>query len=188
MKFNYYLFSPILFIFITISCSKPTCTNNSKYKIGERLGGGKIGYILKSGDNGYDPCVTHGLIVCDTIAGEGQKVYPWGIDTQYIGGTSTAIGSGATNTNLILNKCTKPGIAAQYCANFESNGYNDWYLPSIDELKMIFENKDSIGGFVDSSMYWSSTESNTTNAWYMFYAPTGENKNNSGYVRPVRSF
>jgi len=169
-----------------LSCSKENCKNNSSLKIGQVYGGGKIGYILASGDNGYDPCVTHGLIVADTIPGEGQWVFPWGIAGEYVG-TSMSIGTGANNTNEIIKKCTKPNIAAKYCAEFKVNGYDDWYLPSIYELEKIFKYKDSLGGFQDA-MYWSSSESDTTNAYYMYYAITGENKNNAGRVRPVRSF
>jgi hypothetical protein len=184
---KYLLCITTICLFMMLSCSKENCKNNSSLKIGQVYGGGKIGYILASGDNGYDPCVTHGLIVADTIAGEGQLVFPWGIDTLYIGGTAKSIGSGANNTKEIIKKCTKPNIAAKYCDDFKVNGFDDWYLPSIDELEKIFTNKDSIGGF-QRAMYWSSSESDTTNAYYMFFSVTGENKNNAGRVRPVRSF
>ncbi|MDB4090925.1 DUF1566 domain-containing protein [Crocinitomicaceae bacterium] len=38
-----------------------------------------------------------------------------------------------------------------------------WRLPTIEELKILYKNKDKIGGFVttgDNYYYWSSTEKN----------------------------
>ena len=46
------------------------------------------------------------------------------------------------------------------CANL-SNG---WRLPTKDELNLIYENKDRVGGFADD-YYWSSTEGNNNYAW-----------------------
>tara|TARA_R110001592_G_scaffold80028_5_gene238791 strand:+ start:447 stop:773 length:327 start_codon:yes stop_codon:yes gene_type:complete len=39
-----------------------------------------------------------------------------------------------------------------------------WRLPTKDELNMLYENKEEIGGFVNN-YYWSSTENDNNNAW-----------------------
>ena len=39
-----------------------------------------------------------------------------------------------------------------------------WRLPTKDELNMMYENQDKIGGFVPFS-YWSSTEGVDSRAW-----------------------
>lgn len=52
--------------------------------------------------------------------------------------------------------------AKSLCENLEAFGFNDWYLPTIDELKVI---NDSIDGLGSLKPYWSSTETseNTSN-------------------------
>lgn len=47
--------------------------------------------------------------------------------------------------------------AAQLCADLDLNDYNDWYLPSKDELNMLYLNKAAVGGFV-AFHYWGSSE------------------------------
>ena len=54
-------------------------------------------------------------------------------------GTSWAVGQGQNNTNLLLgnNLCSAPSYpasAASMASNYTSNGLNDWYLPSFEEL------------------------------------------------------
>ena len=39
-----------------------------------------------------------------------------------------------------------------------TNGYTDWYLPSLAVLDVLYTNRAAIGGFNDSSRYWSSNE------------------------------
>lgn len=67
------------------------------------------------------------------------------------------IGTGGQNTGDILARCMEPDIAARVAANYWLNGYNDWYLPSFDELlemiQQLTPNADF--GFVDDD-YWSS--------------------------------
>lgn len=64
-----------------------------------------------------------------------------------------------------------------------------WRLPTKDELNLIYQIKDEIGGFANS-YYWSSTEYNNTSAWgqsfddgkqYYYY------KNGKSSVRAVRA-
>ena len=58
-------------------------------------------------------------------------------------------------------------ITASY--NKVENGYDDWYLPSKDELNKLYLNKDAIGGFVNAT-YWSSTQSSSTLAWFQIFS------------------
>jgi hypothetical protein len=82
--------------------------------------------------------------------------------------------------------------AKQKCQELELNEYDDWYLPSKDELDLLRAHRDEIGGFADRC-YWSSTEyENNSFVWGMFfeaiYNPCINGKSNSGLVRAVRAF
>jgi hypothetical protein len=65
-----------------------------------------------------------------------------------------------------------------------------WRLPTKDELNLLYENKEKIGGFA-SSNYWSSTENDNNIAWNQSFGGGGQgnvNKNATDYVRAVRAF
>jgi len=81
--------------------------------------------------------------------------------------------------------------AAKFCENMNYAGYTDWYLPSKEELAFLHRNSASIGGFVYSSFYWSSTEYNSTVAWsfgFSYGFASNNSKTNNYYVRCVRRF
>jgi hypothetical protein len=155
--------------------------------IGDSYKGGKVAYILKSGDPGYDANVQHGLIAAPTDQGTAE----WGCQgTMISGANGIAIGTGNKNTVDIIKGCSTAGIAARLCRDLVLNGYKDWYLPSKDELNKLYDNQDKIGGF-EKFNYWSSTELNSNSAWARsfdvsyVYAP---NKSSKGHVRAVRFF
>ena len=66
-----------------------------------------------------------------------------------------------------------------------------WRLPTKDELNVLYENKDNIGGFAGYA-YWSSTESDNLHAWGQDFLFSGNQYGNEKsypiYVRAVRSF
>jgi len=104
---------------------------------------------------------THGLEVAPNDQGAAQ----WGCIGQSItGADGTAIGTGAQNTTDILAGCNAADIAAQLATEYVwPNGQTDGYLPSKDELNVLYQQKAVVGDFA-YGYYWSSSEYDITNA------------------------
>ena len=120
----------------------------------------------------------------------------WGDSGKF--GTQTGIGTGTMNTEIIVSKASNSRTpnAATLCNDYTCDGYDDWFLPSKDELHMMYTNlhKAGLGGFAGyNGYYWSSSEgsSNSSYAWKQGFSNGTQNidTRNSGYrVRPVRAF
>lgn len=114
--------------------------------VGQAYQGGIIVYLDGTGQ--------HGLIKGTQLSGSAT----WGCRGTSIS-TSTAAGTGSTNTDNIVSVCTTSGIAAELCYNSTLNGYSDWYLPSRGDLGLAFAN-----GFTFPS--WSSSQVGGNEAVY----------------------
>ncbi|MDC1517598.1 DUF1566 domain-containing protein, partial [Cyclobacteriaceae bacterium] len=121
--------------------------------IGDSFFGGKIAYLDGNG--------------CGFVAAtseQSSQIRRWhnGSNTT-TGATGTAIGTGLANTNAIISSqggntgSYAAGICADYSVTDGGVTYDDWYLPSEDELNQLYINRAEIGGFA-SSYFWSSTE------------------------------
>jgi len=187
--------------------------------IGDSYGGGIVAYILRAGDPGYVAGQTHGLIAAPSDL---TPADPWGVTwstftDSLVGPTAqgTALGTGKANTAAIVAQTidtqTCVGGAAYQCANLVVGDYDDWYLPSKDELQKLYllylryAAVGESGGFNPSGYYqsyWSSSEAPTNDygfdlAWYQHFdnnpAPDADLQNTqvktkSFAVRAVRSF
>ena len=159
----------------------------TKLTIGQKYQGGIIFYIDASGK--------HGLIAAESDQNQGQGYKYWGVggpDYLETGATDVKIGSGKHNTDLIVSKYGPGDYAAKICADLVLNGYDDWFLPSKDELYELYLNKDKVGKFEDE--YWSSTQLLYHNKWVsgsilnFYHGKFGLFDDNSpGHCRMVRA-
>ena len=111
--------------------------------------------------------------------------------------------NGASNTANLITAGAPSGItagtAAVLCNSSTNNGQTDWYLPAIDELSKIWQNRWDIeqgiinasGTPIDVSFYWSSTQGNAAVVLYYDFTTGQANlviKSSTLYVRAVRRF
>lgn len=147
------------------------------------------GFVLS-----YDPQNQKGLIVAASDLVRGSKnTFDWscmGID---VSATGSELYSGKGNTQKIIEECTK-SMAAHLCNTYQKDGFTDWFLPSSETLKHLYDQKDSFTnttGFEKllESSYWSSTQSSSSQAKsvnMMDGTEQGDDKSTSNSVRPVR--
>ncbi len=172
---------------LTASSGASTTSNFSVGSIGPS--GGFVFY-----DKGS---VTNGWRYLEVASVDYGTPLEWGCDGTNIAGTSTALGTGQTNTNLIIQNCSSINIAARACDNAVINGYSDWYLPSRDDFNLIYQNLNplGIGNFINSNgnqwnRYWTSSQIGAY-AYAQDFTPYYQQitqKVNQNKVRPIRQF
>lgn len=181
-------------IIFTVSCSKqaeqPSVASSTEsvttanHFIGEHFGGGIIFYLNKSGE--------HGIIA---IEQDLEEPAVWAYRDTITNAIASKPGSGAKNTERIFHILGDPGeeaedYAAIECREFSINGFNDWFMPSKDELNEMYKQKEIIGGFRPYA-YWSSTEATISKAWFQNFGNGAQIKASKIYsyaLRPVRYF
>ena len=161
-------------------------TNTTVYHIGDTgPAGGKVFYLS-------DNTGLHGLEAAPADINNGA-VYDWGCNgTSITGAQGAAVGTGAANTAAIVTTCSEANTAAKMADAYTLNGYNDWFLPSKDELYLLYLQKNVVGGFANN-YYWSSSEYVSNNAWSQYFDYGNQPNFNYGKnftfpVRAVRAF
>jgi hypothetical protein len=177
--------------------SNSVTTTSEVPMVGDFYQGGVVFYIFESGDTGYVEGQIHGLIAA--VADQSIALQWYNGSYVTTGATGTAIGTGAANTTAIISvQGTETSYAARLARTYTGGGYTDWFLPSKDELNLMYQNigqGDDLGlgnvGNFDVKYYWSSTEYNLYNAARHNFANDAQvnfNKNRTNNVRAVRAF
>ncbi len=114
----------------------------------------------------------------------------WGCNGLFVNNNSIDYGEGKDNTKNIIAACEERPIAASVCDNLTVDRYNDWFLPSQDELNHLYTNKNKIKNF-SNAYYWSSTENNFISAMRQSFnlgVQNSSSKSGAYKVRCVRFF
>jgi len=155
--------------------------------VGQTGPGGGIVFFNKGNANG-------GWQYLESATSDQSTGIQWGCDGTSIPGTQLTVGSGEVNASLIVAGCNEASFAAKLCNDLVSGGQSDWFLPSRDELNLMYKNMylNSQGNFNTSAGYWSSTEYDNSIAWYFDFANGLTDyygyKYYALYVRAVRAF
>ncbi len=158
-------------LFLLFSCEREDMYSFTQHKlaIGDTgPGGGIVFYVTDGG--------AHGLEVAPVSTEWAGK--QWGSSSLTIGTSNSGIGSGSSNTAIIvawlnsnLNDATgdvtsKTDRAGFLCDQLVYGEKSDWFLPSQNELTAIWDNLVNNGSNVNNGVgnfsnyrYWSSTES-----------------------------
>ncbi len=164
-----------------------------QFEVGDFAHGGIVFWVDESGEHG---------LVCDTTDIHDGIGWRNGTD-RVTNATGDGIGAGEMNTSLAIamqtNDNTSGEFAALLCAELIRAGYGDWYLPSKEELNLMYDQRASIdstslavgGSAFVSADYWSSTELTTSGASEQnFGSGTQNNQTKQGLnrVRAIRAF
>lgn len=172
-------------------------TGTSTRYIGEPFGGGVIFELWKDNLG-----VEHGLIV-STNEQSTSATYS-NLSSALIGLPAQSSWDGLSNSNAIVSQAGHTSSAAKLCLDLVSNGQSDWYLPAIDELNILYNNRYYVNKTLSTltgaspisvtAYYWSSTEyifGSGAYAWgFTFYGGTASDsfKYNTAFVRAIRAF
>jgi uncharacterized repeat protein (TIGR02543 family) len=127
---------------------------------------------------------------------------PWGGYGTEVGdgAQGKAVGTGAANTQAIVAEYGnnepdegRSDYAAKLCDDLDYDGFDDWFLPSRDELDLMYQNLhlEGLGGFA-SAIYWSSSEYDANFAWVQSFVDGVQldyfKDRGGGRVRAARAF
>ena len=127
--------------------------------IGEHYGGGIVFFV--------DDTRQHGLIAAEPDQGDFSWSFAGVVLTN-----ATSTTDGARNTQKIISaqgRYAYSTYAALHCTYNYGGGFDDWFLPSKDQLDMLYSQRSVVGGFADE-LYWSSTEYDLGEAWVQNFA------------------
>jgi hypothetical protein len=170
--------------------------------IGEQYGGGVIFHLWKDAQ-GVERGLVVDLVDLDTAAAWSN------ITGDLIGSSAQSLWDGLSNCNAIVNQAGHTNSAAAICLNSTNGGLSDWYLPTADEIEILYNNmlainatlrsifgateliREEAGGY--SASYHSSTEFDLISSWYYSFGIdeiglSYGGKDNFNRVRAVRSF
>lgn len=176
------------------------CNTSYTYEIGQYVAsrGGVIFHRYKDGVN------ENYLVV--SINDISASSFWSNIDSIEIGITAQSSWDGLSNSNAIDGQPGETSSAAQGCLAYSVGIITDWYLPAVDELSLLWQNRFNVNRTLSGNSsastiagatqigynnYWSSTEIDYSVAWAFSFNTgfaSGNDKDSTFYVRPVRKF
>ena len=124
----------------------------------------------------------------------------WSSDTTHSlvavnGWAARAVGAGKANSAAMIASGATSYVGDTSGAAFFAKGSTcgtktDWFLGSLGEMMLMYDNLQGVGGFA-AGIYWSSSGGDADVAWYQNFSgglQDNLSKSVTFYVRPVRAF
>ena len=173
-------------------------SGSTTYSVGDFAQGGIVFWVDETGQ--------HGLVAAKKDQSTGVRWYAGTYGNTQAKGDGPF--SGEANTSIIIAAQVAIGddgstYAARICNELQvtegGKTYGDWYLPSKEELDLMYQNKATIdatagvngGSGFASAYYWSCTEGSNYGAWAQYFASGYQDnygKDTTFRVRAVRAF
>ena len=157
--------------------------------------GGNVVRISGGVDDGSAESTYWRYLICDQHDLD-NGTFQWGPYTTNEGLTGTAVGYGLPNTEAMI---AKYGDNNTYwwksIKEKRDNTGLDWFMPSKDELDMVYDNRTVITGQGGDAfktgtfeIYWSSSENSDTSVsvWGQYFSNGGQTRVGKSNSRPCR--
>lgn len=196
-----------LFISALISCKKnnpePETPPAPVTSVGAIYQGGIVFQLDADGQHGLI-ITQHDIDTCKWTNESGnssdfEETIPFEFKQQYA--SNDYVGAGLPFTNKIVEVRGNTGVyAAKVCKDLVLNGYDDWYLPTWGEMRLVVQSEVFNSNNADEKFYWTSSEGDTNFSGkspfaqsatiYSWIAPWTSNppKNTLLPVRAIRKF
>ena len=172
----------------------PQLIGSFAHYIGEIFGGGIIFHLWKDSSG-----VEHGLVINKTDLSTNQS---WSnMIMSPVGSTAGSTWDGLSNSIAITNQIGHNSSAASVCLASNTSGESDWYLPSPDELSLIWQNRFNLNMIfanmsgatqLNNIYYWTSREYDDSRAWLVDFNTGNINfagkSSTAPFVRAIRKF
>ena len=156
--------------------------------------GGNVVRISGGVDDGSAESLNWRYLICDKSDLEGTKEWgPYGTDE---GLTGTTLGYGLPNTNAMIAKYdTNMSHWWKLIKEKRDNTGLKWFMPSKDELDMVYDNRTVITGQGGDAfktgtfdIYWSSSENSDTSVsvWGQYFSNGSQARVGKSNSRPCR--
>lgn len=133
----------------------------------------------------------------DAPNGSTAQQYSWGPEENYA--TGTAFGDGWKNAAIFMDEVGYPNTfpSAKACDDYsvtvDGVTYDDWYLPSIAELQLVYNNREKVSGYIANGNYCSSSSAVYDGRYIAVWVIDKGSKDmrtrsGSRYIRPIRAF
>ncbi len=164
------------------------------HQIGDLYGGGIIFDLWKDAQG-----IEHGLVV-DLVDVSSGHVWSNVLNIS-IGSGARSNWDGRSNSLGIISQNGHSSSAAALCLNSNNGGQNDWYLPSVQEMNVLWKNYYRVSRTLEQTTgaetlkyedYWCSNEENQFIAWTFYFgegtAGAYDTKDVLRKVRAIRAF
>jgi len=182
-------------LLLLAACAETSAPSPTSYELGAPgPAGGVVVYVAPT----PFPCGVDQSVRCtylEVASKSGEASRPWvpsaHAATAVVGADDTFIGAGAANTAAIVALAPDAErSAAAYAAAYGQGGFDDWFLPSKDELAQMYAARSFLD--LEPDFYWSSTEIEPVGAWSQYFLAGAQFNLDTRAavlrVRPVRAF